>query len=141
MSTARINDRSSLERVYPREAFEQDSRDNARADASVIGGVRILSAPDEAGAFAIARARQQVGEGDPEGDTLFIAPSPPETPAGLKAGGGYGGGEETVAEAAAARSRGGYEDFLDAVLEAARTAKFKRPIGRDDERLRGFRGG
>jgi hypothetical protein len=34
-----------------------------------------------------------------------------------------------------------YRDFIDGVIEAARTAHFLPPIGRGEGRLRGFHGG
>lgn len=139
MSFATIDDRASLERIYPREAFEQDSRENARADVAVVQGVRILSEPDGAGAFAVARARQHAGERDPEGDTVFLAPSLTDQPGALAGSDAYGGGEE--GGPAPAPEQDAYGDFLAKIFQAARTAEFKRPIGRGEERLRGFHGG
>lgn len=139
MTTAHVDDRASLERIYPRQAFDHDARENARADVSVLHGVRILSAPDASGVFGLARARQHVGEADPEGDTVFLAPALAEPQAGSGVGDGRtheAGGAEPV------RPTGyGYDKFLEAVLRAARGARFKRPIGKGEERLRGFHGG
>lgn len=139
MSSATIDDRASLERIYPRAAFEQDSRENVRSDIAVVHGVRILSAPDASGAFRVMRTRQHVGERDPEGDTVFLAPSLTAQPGGLTASPAYGGPQDTGPAAGSGRS--GYDEFLDAVFETARTAEFKPPIGRGEERLRGFHGG
>lgn len=139
MSSATIDDRTSLERIYPREAFEQDSRENARADAAVVHGVRILSEPDAAGVFAVARARQHAGERDPEGDTVFLAPSLTDQPDALAASAAYGGGEEGGPGPASRHDA--YGEFLATIFQAARTAEFKRPIGKGEERLRGFHGG
>lgn len=141
MTSANVNDRASLERIYPRDAFEQDCRENARADNSVVNGVRILSALDASGGFEVARARQHVGEGDPEGDTVFLAPSLAEAQAGLKVGAGYGGAEETGAAPATGGDRSRYDRFLDALADAARSADFKPAIGKGEDRLRGFHGG
>ncbi len=139
MSSATIDDRASLERIYPRDAFEHDARENVRADMAVVHGLRILSAPDPSGVFQIMRARQHTGERDPEGDTVFLAPSLTEQPGALAASPDYGGLEE--AEPAAASGRDAYDAFLAAVFQTARTAEFKRPIGRGEQRLRGFHGG
>ena len=139
MSSATIDDRASLEQIYPREAFEQDSRENARADMAVVNGLRILSAPDASGVFQVMRTRQHTGERDPEGDTVFLAPSLTEQPGGLAASPDYGGADH--AGPAAGLGRGGYDAFLDTVFQTARTAEFKRPIGRGEQRLRGFHGG
>ena len=35
----------------------------------------------------------------------------------------------------------GYRAFIDSILQTARTARFQPPIGRGEERLRGFHGG
>lgn len=138
MTTARIDDRASLERIYPREAFDNDARENARANNSVIHGMRVLSAPDSSGAFGVARARQHVGEGDPEGDTVFLAPAL----SGSQVGSGAGDGSGQEAGGDPVRSAGsGYDEFIETVLRVARGARFKRPIGKGEERLRGFHGG
>lgn len=141
MNSANLDDRASLERIYPRDAFERDARENARADNAVVHGVRILSAPDASGSFTFAPARQHVGEGDPEGDTVFIAPALADASAELKVGAGYGGAENTGAPPPKASDRSRYDGFLDALVAAARRADFKTAIGRGEERLRGFHGG
>jgi len=139
MSTATIDDRASLERVYPRETFERDSRENARADVAVTHGLRILSPPDPSGVFGVMRAHQHAGERDPEGDSVFLAPSLTEQPGALAASPAYGGEQDGGPPPEPGPSR--YEKFLNAVFQVARTAEFKRPIGRGEERLRGFHGG
>ena len=54
----------------------------------------------------------------------------------------YGGPVEKGDALAAARdSADGYRSFIDSILETARTADFQTPIGRGEERLRGFHGG
>jgi hypothetical protein len=78
-------------------------------------------------------------ERDPEGDTVFLAPSLTEQPGALAASPDYGGGDHSAP--AAASGQDGYDAFLAAVFQTARTAEFKRPIGRGEERLRGFHGG
>jgi hypothetical protein len=142
MSSANLNDRSSLERIYPRDAFEQDAGENSRAKASILKGIRILSPPDDSGAFELARASQHVGEGDPEGDTLFLAPYLGDEYAALqRMDTAYGGPEEKGDALAKVEPRGDYEAFIGKVLQAARSAEFKKPIGKGEERLRGFHGG
>jgi hypothetical protein len=142
MASARIDDRSSLARIYPREAYERDAGANSRAKASVLKGVRILSEVDAAGVFEMTPASQHVGEGDPEGDTVFLAPQFTDEFAALRQDpAAYGGAEEQRDAQAKIRPRGDYEAFLDRIIEAARRADFKQPIGRREERLRGFRGG
>src|SRR4051812_34153416 len=59
-----LEDRAGLERFYPREVFERDAARNADAKARVLNGVRIVSEPDESGAFMIVRAAKTVAEGD-----------------------------------------------------------------------------
>jgi len=141
MGTANINDRTSLEKLYPRERFEQDAARNIAADTSVVHGLLVTSAPDENGAFSVAGLSRQVGEGDPEGDSLFFIPHLHEAGEGLVAG-PYGGEREKADSEAKVDRRGAdYKRFLDRVLKAVRSAEFKTPIGRSDERVKGFRGG
>lgn len=142
MGTANINDRASLEHLYPRERFEQDAARNIAADTSVVHGLLVTSAPDETGAFSAAGLSRHVGEGDPEGDSLFFIPHLHEASEGL-ATAPYGGERAKAANVDARIDRRGvdYSRFLDRVLKAVRSAEFKTPIGRGDQRLKGFRGG
>jgi hypothetical protein len=138
--SANVNDRESIARVYPREAYEEDAGRNALAKTPVLHGVRILSQPDEAGSFRLARAHHQVAERDPEGDTVFLAPYLGDELDALQRNPTYGGPEEKDG-LSVVDPRGDYEAFLDRIVEAARSARFKGPIGKGEERLRGFHGG
>ena len=137
MAEIDLDDRASLERLYPLDAFEHDGAQNSLANAAVRHGLRIMSGPDSAGHVAVTRARQQVAERDPEGDTIFLAPQ--------AATEGAGDGSRGVAPGQAETAPSGpdphaYRAFIDGVIATARSAKFKTPLGRD-ERLRGFHGG
>jgi hypothetical protein len=69
MATANVNDRGSLERAYPEDAFASDAAQNDQAKAEVFHGVHIGSAPDEDGNFELQRATRHVGE-PPSADYL-----------------------------------------------------------------------
>ncbi len=140
MTAANVNDRDSIARIYPREAYEEDAGLNALAKSAVLHGVRILSEPDETGAFRLARAQRQVAERDPEGDTVFLAPYLADELDALRRDPVYGGPEEKDGLSVIA-PRGDYEAFLDRIAEAARAVRFKGPIGKEEDRLRGFHGG
>ena len=75
MPKANIHRRSTLEEVYPPDAFASDAAQNAVPN-TVLSGVRILSAPDAAGDFDFERATQQVGEAT---SASFLAPHRPTT--------------------------------------------------------------
>jgi hypothetical protein len=62
MAKANIHRRSTLEEVYPPDAFASDAARNGRVPNTVLSGVRILSAPDAAGDFDFERATRQIGE-------------------------------------------------------------------------------
>ncbi|HEX8166072.1 MAG TPA: hypothetical protein VF601_09825 [Beijerinckiaceae bacterium] len=142
MSSANVNDRASIERLYPRDAFEADAARNALPKADVLHGVRIASGVSESGEFALQRTSQQAGENDPLGDTLFLAPFPTEAGGALRQTPAYGGAEENPdALAKAADKRPDYDAFVDRIVETARRATFKGPIGRHEPRLKGFHGG
>lgn len=140
MPVANINDPSSLERIYPQTAFEEDAARNARGAASVHYGVKILSEPDADGAFKLERMSQQVGENDPEGDTLFLAPAW-RSAARVSQGSPRGGLEPLDAGQEDAALAEDYRRFLERLHEAAKNADFKSAIGFGDERIKGFRGG
>ena len=143
MTQASIHDRGSIERLYPREVFEREAGENADAKATVRRGVRILSPVDAQGVFEAERASRHVGEADPLGDTVFLAPFLRDASAALApSDAAYGGPAEAGDDAAAsAHKRDDYESFVERIVAAARSARFKPAIGKDDERLRGFHGG
>ncbi len=142
MSSANVNDRASIERLYPRKAFEEDAARNALPKADVLHGVRIASEVAEGGEFTLQRTSRQVGENDPLSDTLFLAPFPTEAQGVLRQTPAYGGAEETPdALAEAGTKRPDYDAFVERIVETARRAAFKDPIGRHEPRLRGFHGG
>jgi hypothetical protein len=142
MPEANINDRSSVERLYPREDFDRDAGENADAKATVHRGLRIVSPVDRKGLFSAERGSRHVGEGDPEGDTVFLAPFLAK---GLGPLGGtalYGGRAHTdAAPADGGRTDQDYRAFIDRIIETAGRAEFKPAVGRHEDRLRGFHGG
>ncbi|MDQ4061558.1 MAG: hypothetical protein M3145_10730 [Pseudomonadota bacterium] len=143
MSRANVNDRSSLERLYPRDVWAQDAGKNAVSKAEVLYGVRIVSPVDANGDFDLVRASHQVAESNSEGDVIFLFPQMGDDYAALmQKETDYGGAEEK----GDALEKLGHKDqeynaFIDRIIEAARSAKFKPAIGRGEERLRGFHGG
>jgi hypothetical protein len=114
MPKANIHRRSTLEEVYPPDAFASDAAQNAGVPNAGLSGVRVLSAPDAAGDFALERATQQVGEAR---SASFLAPYRREDP------------------------RAGYEAFLADIVSVAQRFGFKpqESPGRDEPRLRGLR--
>ena len=71
MPRANIHLRSTLEEVYPPDAFASDATQNGRVPNDVLSGVHILSAPSAAGDFEFERATRQIGEAV---SAAFIAP-------------------------------------------------------------------
>jgi hypothetical protein len=114
MAKANIHRRSTLEEIYPPDAFAGDAAQNGRVPNTVLSGIRISSAPDAASDFEFERATQQVGEAT---SAAFLAPYRREDP------------------------RAGYEVFLADIVAAAQRFGFKpqESPGRDEPRLRGLR--
>jgi hypothetical protein len=140
MAAANIHDHKSVERLYPRHDFEREAGENADAKATVQRGIRILSPVDDQGVFRAERASRHVGERDPLGDAVFLAPF--AHAALTQSDTAYGGPDETGDALATTAHRGDdYEAFIDRIINAARSARFKPHIGKDEERLRGFHGG
>jgi hypothetical protein len=71
MARANIHRRTTLEEIYPPDAFASDAAQNGRLPTTVLSGVRILSAPDTGGDFDFERATQQIGEAS---SASFLAP-------------------------------------------------------------------
>jgi hypothetical protein len=142
MSSANVNDRATIEAIYPREAFESDAAQNSRGKAAVVHGLLIASEVAESGVFELKRAKRHAGENHPLGDTRFIAPFLREAYAVLEQTPAYGAPKEKAGGLEKVERRGDdYRTFIDQVIEMAARAQFKDPIGRHEERLRGFHGG
>jgi hypothetical protein len=124
MAKANIHRRSTLEEVYPPDAFASDAAQNGRVPNTVLSGIRILSAPDAAGDFDFERATRQIGE---TASASFLAPHRRE--------------EGTLAESAIPDPRAGYEAFLEDIVAVAQRFGFEpeESPGRDEPRLRGLR--
>ena len=119
MAQVNINDRGSIERVYPADAFVLDAADNDKQPGNEIPhGVRIVAAPDPLGRFELERANRQTGEA---GGALFLAPFRRDP---------------AVHDPAA-----GYDAFIDEIIAAAPCFGFREAAspGIGDPRLRGLR--
>ena len=138
MHKANVNDRASVEALYPREAFAEDAGRNALNKIAVLHGVRIESAPDREGWFGLARARHHVGEAGEGAQAIFLAAQEPHLAAPLVGQEPESAPSEAAAEATRADE---YDAFVDRIIETARTADFPESIGRDEPRLKGFHGG
>jgi hypothetical protein len=124
MAIANINDRSSIERIYPADAFAGDASQNDRPKIETLRGVRIMSAPDEAGDFELEPASQQAGE---EPQAVFLAPFHRAT------------AEENAA--VDPDPRHGYEAFLAEIVDTAQRQGYRAEAapGVGDARLKGAR--
>jgi hypothetical protein len=135
MKAANINDRASIEQIYPRAVFEREAQANTRAKASVIYGVRIHSMPDESGAFQLIRASHHVGEDERQSGSVFLCPFAQEV-AYVEQGNDDGAVEP---RRDAGIVRGDYDAFVDKIIDTARTARLDEAPGRGDMRLQGLR--
>lgn len=125
MARANINDRGSIERVYPADAFAVDAADNDKQPGNqLLHGVRIVSAPDAQGAFELERASRQVGEA---GGALFLAP--------FRRSMGHDFASRAPDPAA------GYDAFIEEIIAAAPCFGFREEAspGQGDARLQGLR--
>jgi hypothetical protein len=120
MSNANINDRGTIERIYPRAVFLHESNANARAKASVLHGVRILAGADAAGRFELVRAARRAGEPETGSSGVFLCP--------LAAASPQAGGPADP-----------YDAFLDRVIATARAAQHPDAAARDDPQRKGSR--
>jgi hypothetical protein len=134
MAIVNVNDRSSLERVYPEDAFAHDAAQNERVPNVLLHGVLIGSAPDDSGCFEVDQATRHAGELK---TAHFLAPTRR--------------GEELIKEGehrsprqvALPQPTTGYRQFLDDIIETARRVGFRadQSPGYGERRLKGFRGG
>ncbi len=124
MPQANINDRRSIERIYPPDAFARDAAENDRPQIEILKGVRIASAPDGDGNFALEPAALFSGEAP---STLFLAPFHRRT------------AEEHADDDPDPRH--GYDAFIDEIIDAGQRHGYRaaESPGPGDERLRGAR--
>ncbi|TWA74294.1 hypothetical protein FBZ82_101309 [Azospirillum brasilense] len=139
MQTANIHDPSSIESVYPRSAFDNDARQNARDKEAVEHGVMILSMPDADGNFSLKPSQRHVGEPETTTHSIFLSPTLENSEYGAikPSGSGYDG---PIEPAEASETSGDpYRSFVESLIQAARGADF--PPQPPAESLKGFRGG
>jgi hypothetical protein len=132
MPWANVNDRASLERVYPPEAYARDVARNDQALDPLRYGVAVRSAPDAGGRFELSQAVRHPGE--PE-SPVFLAPA--KRVEELVDGG------RAPSQRGPAQPQRGYDAFLDDIVDAATRFGFRPEDapGRNEPRLRGLRGG
>ena len=132
MPKANIHRRSTLEAVYPPDAFASDAAQNGRVPSEVVSGVRILSKPDAAGDFEFERATRQTGE---VGSAAFLAPHRREERT-------LSAERDSPTEVSTDPDpQAGYEAFLADIVAAAQSFGFEPAAspGRNEPRLRGLR--
>jgi hypothetical protein len=132
MAKANIHRRSTLEAVYPPDAFASDAAQNSRVPNTALSGVRILSAPDAGGDFDFERATRQIGEA---ASASFL------TPHRRDEGTQDAGRDGPATKATDPDPRAGYEAFLDDIVAVAQRFGFEpeESPGRNEPRLRGLR--
>lgn len=121
---ANINDRRSIEPIYPPDAFARDAAENDRPRTEILKGVRIASAPDTDGNFALEAATHHAGEVP---GALFLAPFHRRT------------AEECASDDPDPRL--GYDAFIDEIIDTAQRHGYRAEAspGPGDQRLRGAR--
>ena len=62
MTRSNIHDRLTIKSIYPRDAFEVDSRRNAEIRTGILHGLKITSPPDANGNFGLCQASRHIGE-------------------------------------------------------------------------------
>jgi hypothetical protein len=140
MQSVNINQRETLENFYPLDSFVHDANQNARGKTAVMHGLRILSAPDDNGAFNVTKARHNVAEDASHKDTMFLYSVRDDD------NNWFDSDEEDASKAVRAKDNAVdtselYRGFIDRVIETARNAHFQDHIGRGEPRLKGFHGG
>ena len=124
MAKANIHDRKSLERVYPPESFERDAGENDRQGGGLLHGIRIGSAPDQAGNFELEPASLHAGEVP---GAVFLAPF-----------------HRAILDKHAPADcdpRGEYDAFVAEIIDLARHFGYRAETspGPGDPRIRGLR--
>lgn len=119
---ANINERTSIERVYPLSAFDEDAGENSSGSSPRRCGVKLETVPDAAGAFRMVRGAQALTGADDAPGTAFVCPYMGRA-YGLFMieGGGRGAVEEHGNIFAGHLDE--YAAFLETIIETARKMK------------------
>lgn len=132
---ATLNDRASLEAIYPYSAFEADAGSNSMGNASSRHGVRIETVPDDAGAFRLARAVMALEPAHASAGTAFLCPYMGRAYGFFSLRGGEKGAVEEKRDILQSDADE-YAVFIDAIIE---TARGLHPAAKmDPRRLAGF---
>ncbi len=126
---ADLNDRATVERIYPFDAFEADAGANSMGKAAVRHGLRIETVPDASGAFRVARATHAPADFETLKAHGFLCPYMGRAYGFFRLAGGMRGAvteERDIFDPL----RDEYEAFIDTVLQAAREAGREEPARR-----------
>ena len=140
---ANIFRRETVEAIYPRDVFENDAGLNSTADAVILHGVFIGSAPDEQGQFRMARATRQVGEAPHEPGSLFLSPYMGKAYGAFSLQGGSKGAVIENRDIMEPHPEE-YIAFIDELIRAARNfcgPPAQSDVGSGGDQFRGLRGG
>ncbi|MYZ47515.1 hypothetical protein [Propylenella binzhouense] len=116
---ADVNDRGSIERLYPYAAFEADAGANSMAKAETRHGIRIETVPDASGAFRIARASHAPADFEEMKAHGFVCPYMGRAYGFFRLSGGMRGAvteERDIFDPL----RDEYEGFIDTIIGTAR---------------------
>jgi len=132
MAKVNVNERTSLEDAYPRDAFAGDAARNELVPNIVLHGVRIGSAPGKDGMFELERTARHTGE--PQSPT-FLAPARREAELVER------DPHSAPVQVSTPVPSAGYDRFLDDIFAAAKRYGFRaeESPGRGDARLKGLR--
>lgn len=75
MAIANINDRQSVEQIYPHDVWEADAGMNSQGRDGLLRGLLIESSPANDGSFNIRRAVRHIGDVTLDPYTLFMRPN------------------------------------------------------------------
>ena len=134
--TANVNDRDSVRKVYSIEDFERDSSRNSLAKIDRHFGLLIDAAPDEKGDFYLHAGTHALAHEDERTGAFFICPYMGEDYASFYLVGGNKGAVREHGDIFDLDEEGGYERFIDAVIDGARNIPVVPPM--DPNRLKNF---
>jgi hypothetical protein len=120
-------------RSNPLAVVRRDANANARAQASIHRGVRMMSALDEKGSFDLARTSRHVGKTGAGSGAIYVCPYAHDTSHNVD----YPASARSAAASSGALANA-YDAFLDQIIENASKAPGTAP-GAGDVRLQGPR--
>lgn len=123
MTTVNVNNRASIEALYPRDVWESDAGTNSQTRKGKLRGLLIVSPPSADGNFHLRRALRSVADCQSDPHVAFVCPYMGRAYDIFTPAAGVHGAVLEKRDALEDHSDE-YQAFIDGIISAARQVQF-----------------